>query len=458
MPNKKRVTPLESPSRRDFIRTGAAVAAMAAPYYVPATAFGKTAPSNRINVGFIGTGNQGFLDLKLFMGHSDCQVVALCDVNKGSGRYKNLEDIRGREPALKLVNETYAKAKNVENYDGCDGYRDWRDLIARKDIDAVVVVAPDHWHEIMTIAAAEAGKDIYCEKPLGLTIGGQQKMVEAVRNNNRILQTGSHERSNPYVRAACDLVQSGAIGKIEKVVCNVGRHNKISPPPGWSGMPVPEGFDYDMWLGPAAEAPYHEDRCFYNFRFISDYAGGQTTNFGAHSIDIAQWGLGMDGSGPVEVEHRYVDYLPEGSLFNAATYLGFRCKYPGGISLECRTDAASVRTAFYGSEGFVSIDNQGQNATVIPHGIAPEMLKERVKYHSGSDHVRNFLDCVKSREEPNAPVEVGHRSASICHIGNIALSMKAKLRWNPKEEKFEGARSEEANQLLNREQRTSWAT
>ncbi len=446
------------PSRRDFIRTTAAAAAVAAPYYVPATAFGKSAPSNRINVGFIGTGNQGFLDIKLFMKQPDCQVVALCDVNKGSGGYKKPEDVRGLQPALKLVNDYYAKATNVEKYDGCDTYSDFRDVLGRDDIDAVVVVAPDHWHEIMTVMAAEAGKDIYCEKPLGLTIAGQQRMIKAVRDNNRVLQTGSHERSNPYIRAACELVQSGALGKIEKVECNIGRQNKISPPPGWQPMAVPEGFDYGMWLGPAPDAPYHKDSCLYNFRFISDYSGGQTTNFGAHSIDIAQWGLGKDGTGPVEVEHRYVDYLPEGSLFNAATYVGFRCKYPGGLSLEVRTAAASVRTAFYGTDGFVSIDNQGQNATVIPRGIAPELLKERVKYHSGGDHVRNFLDCVKSREEPNAPIEVGHRSASICHLGNIAMSMQAKLRWDPKKEKFHGSKSEDANKMLDREQRSTWAT
>lgn len=445
-----------TPTRRDFLRTTAAATAVAAPYIVPSTVFGASAPSNRISVGFIGTGNQGFLDLKLFMKQPDCQVVALCDVNKGSGGYKDESDVRGLMPAKSLVEDHYAKNSPSGGYKGCDTYGDFREVLARKDIDAVVIVTPDHWHDVMGIAAAKAGKDIYGEKPLGVTIGGQQALIKAVRENGRVFQTGSHERSNPYAKAACELVQSGAIGKVDRVVCHVGRHNKVSPGPGWQGMPVPEGFDYDMWLGPAPEAPYHKDRCLYNFRFISDYAGGQTANFGAHSIDIAQWGLGTSLTGPKSVEHIYADYLPEGSLFDMATYLNFRCRYENGAWLEVVTGTPSVRTTFYGRDGVISIDNQGQNATVIPREMCPELLQKRVKYHSGGDHVRNFLDCVKSREEPNAPIEVGHRSASICHLGNIALKLEAKLEWDPKAERFKGSGSEEANKHLNREQRGPW--
>ena len=448
----------KTPTRRDFLRTSAAAAAVAAPYVVPSSVFGATAPSNRISVACIGTGNQGFLDLKLFMAQPDCQLVAVCDVNRGSGNYKNPEDVRGREPARKLVEDFYAKNSESGSYKGCDTYNDFREVLAREDIDAVIIVAPDHWHEAMTIAAAEVGKDIYCEKPLGRTIAGQRRMINAVRDNNVVLQTGSHERSNPYVAAACELVRNGAIGKVRRVVCNVGRHNKTSPAPGWSEMPVPEGFDYDLWLGPAPEAPYHADRCLYNFRFIDDYAGGQTTNFGAHSIDMAQWGLGTDQTGPKTIEHVYADYLPEGSLFDAATYLNFRCRYENGAYLDCVTGSPSVRCMFYGDEGVVSIDNQGQQALVIPRSKAPEMLQKRVKYHSGNDHVRNFLDCVKSRSEPAASVEVGHRSASICHLGNIALQLEAKLEWNPDKEQFVGSGADEANKMLDREQRSTWAS
>ncbi|NLE37513.1 MAG: Gfo/Idh/MocA family oxidoreductase, partial [Pirellulaceae bacterium] len=347
-------------SRRRFLKGAASVAAaVSVPSLVPASVFGENAPSNRINIGCIGTGNQGFHDLNAFLPQPDCQVVAVSDVNAGSKGYNNPNDVRGRTPGKRLIEEYYAAESRAGGRAGCDAHADFRELIARDDIDAIMVVAPDHWHEHMTVLAVESGKDVYCEKPLGLTIAGQRRMVEAARRHERIVQTGSHERSNPYVRALCEFVRSGAIGKVERVECNVGRHNKVGPGPGWSPMPVPEGFDYKMWLGPAPDAPYHQDRCLYRFRFIRDYSGGQITNFGAHSLDIAQWGLGTDGTGPVEVEHVYADYLPKGSLFDAATHIHFRCKYADGTVLECRTAEPQVRCTFYGTDGVASIDNMG---------------------------------------------------------------------------------------------------
>jgi predicted dehydrogenase len=443
-------------SRRGFLKTTAAVGALAAPYYVPASVFGAKAPSNRINVGCIGVGNQGFPNLLRFLKQSDCQVIAVCDVNRGSHGYKEPGDFYGREPAKQEVERHYAKQTNSSSYQGCDAYNDFRELLSRDDIDAVMLAPPDHWHEPMTIAAAKAGKDIYCEKPLGRTIGGQQKMIEAVRKHERVLQTGNHERSNPLVRQACELVRSGAIGDVKRVIANVGRHNKVGPGPGWKEMPVPEGFDYALWLGPAPEAPYHQDRCLYNFRFNYDYAGGQITNFGAHSLDMAQWGLGADDAGPTDFEYIYADYLPKGSLFNAATHTFFRCKYKSGAIVECITAEPSVRCEFEGTDGIVRIDNMGQNFVVLPAKLKPKPVIDAEKYHSGDDHVRNFLDCVKSRSEPNAPVELGHRTASVCHLGNIAIELKAKLKWDPKAERFTGSRSDEANALLNREWRDDW--
>jgi predicted dehydrogenase len=344
----------------------------------------------------------------------------------------------------------------MSQYKGCDAYNDFREVLARGDIDAVMLAPPDHWHGPITIAAAKAGKDIYCEKPLGLTIGEQQKMITAVRDNKRILQTGSHERSNPIVRQACEMVRSGAIGDVKRVVAFVGRQNKVGPGPGWQPMSVPDGFDYDLWQGPAPEAPYHEDRCLYNFRFNYDYAGGQVTNFGAHSLDMAQWGLGMDDSGPVQIDSVYADFLPKGSLFTAATYVLFRAKYANGALLECMTAQPDVRCMFEGTDGIVRVENMGQNFVVVPNKLKPKPVLDVEKYHSGDDHVRNFLDCVKSRNEPNAPVELGHRSASVCHLGNIAIRLQAKLKWDPKTEQFTGARCEEANAMLNRSARGTW--
>jgi hypothetical protein len=245
-------------------------------------------------------------------------------------------------------------------------------------------------------------------------------------------------------------VQNGAIGKVKRVVAYVGRHNKSGPGPGWKPTAVPDGFDYNLWLGPAPEAPYHEDRCLYNFRFNYDYAGGQVTNFGAHSLDMAQWGLGMDQSGPTQVEYVFADYLPKGSLFTAATHTFFRAKYANGAVVECFTSEPSVRCIFEGTEGMIRVDNMGQNFFATPKSIWPKDLNGTEKYHSGDDHVRNFLECVKSRSDPASPVEVAHRSASVCHLGNIAIRLKAKLKWDPKTERFTGDKSEEANAMLNR--------
>jgi predicted dehydrogenase len=441
--------------RRSFLKA-TAVTAFAAPYIVPSTVFGSNAPSNRINVACVGVGNQGWPNLLRFLKQADCQVLAVCDVNRGSHGYKDPQDLRGRDPAKQEVEKYYADKNGAGQYKGCDAYNDFREVLARDDIDALMLAPPDHWHEPMTIAAAKAGKDIYCEKPLGLTIGGQQKMIAAVRDNKRVLQTGSHERSNPIVRQACELVKSGAIGDVKRVVANVGRHNKTGPGPGWQPMAVPAGFDYDLWLGPAPDAPYHEDRCLYNFRFNYDYAGGQVTNFGAHSLDMAQWGLGMDASGPEQIEYVYADFLPKGSLFTAATHTFFRAKYANGTVLECVTGSPDVRCMFEGTEGIVRVDNMGQNFFVTPSKLKPKPVMDVDKYHSGDDHVRNFLDCCKSRGEPAAPVEIGHRSGTVCHLGNIAIRLQAKLKWDPKTEQFTGPRSDEANAMLNRSARGTW--
>ena len=442
-------------SRREFLKQSSVLAAAAAaPHFVPASVFGAGAPSNRITLGCIGVGNQGTPIMQRFLAHADCHVVAVCDVNQGSHGYKDAEQFLGREPGKRLVEEHYAEKNGAGSYKGCDAYIDFREVLAREDIDAVTVCAPDHWHAPMTIAAAAVKKDVYCEKPLGLTIGQGQAMVKAVRASGIVLQCGSHERSNPIVRQACELVRNGYIGEVRRVTTNVGFHNKTGPGPGWEPMPVPEGFDYAMWLGPAPEAPYHQDRCLYNFRFNYDYAGGQVTNFGAHSNDMAQWGLGMDGTGPVEVEYLDAKWLPEGSLFNAALETKFRCRYANGAELVCQTAEPSVRAVFEGSEGVVEVENKGQHFKTTPTSLAGKKLRDDELLYKSDDHQRNFLDCVKSRKDPAATVEIGHRSATVCHLGVIAIQLKAKLQWDPAAERFVG--NDEANARLERAMRSPW--
>ena len=443
-------------TRRSFLKATTA-ATLAAPTIVPASVFGATAPSNRIALGCIGVGNKGIDILRKFIQFRDCQVVAVCDVNLGSHGYRDDHQFLGREPVRREVETYYASERSRGSYQGCAAYADFRDLLSRSDLDAVTVCTPDHWHAPITIRAAEAGKDIYCEKPLSLTIGDGRAMVDAVRKYERVLQTGSHERSNPTIRFACELVRNGYLGEVKRVVTHVGRHNKVGPGPGWKPMPVPDGFDYDMWLGPAPLAPYHQDRCLYRFRFNYDYSGGQVTNYGAHSNDVAQWALGRDTSGPVRVECVYADYLPKGSLFNVTTYGDFRCEYDDGVVLECVTAVPEVRCIFEGTEGMLRIDAQGADFVTIPQRIKTVQLGPNdVRLGSSTDHQRDFLDAVKSRREPSAPVEVGHRSATVCHLGNIALRLAARLNWDPQAEKFVGQGSDEANAMIHRRGRSPW--
>ena len=440
------------PSRRGFLKTTTAVAL---PWIVPSSVFGAGAPSNRINVACIGTGNQGAGILRRFIQNDDVQIVAVCDVNTASHGYRDEDQYLGREPARKIVDEYYGEKSGIAAYRGCRAYVDFQEVLACDDVDAVTVVVPDQWHAIMTIRAAEAGKDIYCEKPLSLTIGQGRAMVDAVTKHKRVLQTGSMERSNPLNRYVCKLVRDGKIGQVKRVVTNVGYNNKVGPGPGWKPMPVPEGFDYERWLGPAPKVPYHKDRCLYRFRFHYDYSGGQVTNFGAHSNDLAQWGLGMDDSGPVEIEYISAEWLPEGSLFNTALETEFLCRYENGVELICKTNKRPVGVRFEGTEGMIETSAYSWKARSEPESlITSEFPSGSIRFDATSAHVRNFLDCVKSREEPVAPVEVGHRSASVCHLGNVAIRLGRNVKWDPKQERFPG--DDEANEMLLRPMRAPW--
>jgi len=439
-------------SRRDFLRIAAA-GTIGFPVVIRAQALGRNAPSNRITMGIIGCGNQAAEDLKQWLPMEDVQVVAVCDVNRASYGYKTEQQFLGREPVRDLVNAAYAKRTASGTYKGCDMYSDFREVLARKDVDTVAIITPDHWHAIMTLRAAEVGKDIYCQKPLGLTVRDGQEMVRAVRKHNRILQTGSQWRSNALIRQVCNLVRNGKIGAVKRVETYVAANNFSGPGPGWKPMPIPDGVDYDFWLGPAPQAPYHKDRCLYRFRFVSDYSGGQTTNFGAHANDVAQWGLGTDGTGPVEFENLGAEFPPAGDLFNTATKVNFRCRYANGVELVCMTDPKSFGVRFEGDEGWIFTNGRKIEAS-------SEALRSwtpgpnDLRLYESQNHYRNFIDCVRSRKEPLSPVEVGHRTATICHLGNMTMKLNRKLRWDPKAEQIVG--DAEANAMLQRPHRAPW--
>ena len=291
-------------SRRNFIKTSAYIPAGLS--IIPATVLGREAPSHKINIGMIGTGNMGGSNIKGFLGQSQARIVAVCDVDK-----------ERRDAAKAAVDKYYGTSD-------CASYNDFRKVTRRNDIDAVCVSTPDHWHTIIALDALVHEKDAYVEKPLTLTIKEGRLLADTAQKFGRIIQTGSHQRSGSNFRLACELVRNGRIGRLQKVEVTIPGNNRECGPT-WEPQPVPEGFDYDFWLGPATWQPYHVQRCHYQFRFILDYSGGQVTNWGAHYLDIAQWGIGADDTGPVEILGR--GEFPTSGLFTTATLVDFECTY-----------------------------------------------------------------------------------------------------------------------------------
>lgn len=383
-----------------------------------------------IGLGFVGVANMGTLNIKEFFKQADARVVAVCDVDTGH----------------------LAKAKAlVDEHNGdtaCLTFHDFRELNACPAVDAVVVTTPDHWHALQAIDAMEKGKDVYCEKPLTLTIAEGRAICAAVARTGRILQTGSQQRSMPEFRRACELVRNGALGELQRVETEIPPNNKTCEPT-WEPMPVPPGFDYDFWLGPAPEAAYHEQRCHYQFRFVRDYSGGQVTNFGAHHLDIAQWALGMDESGPVLV--RGTGEFPASGLFSTATKVDFTLVYANGVEVTCRTGGSKV--TFVGSKGRIMV-GRGKLEAAPAELLDFAIPEDGVRLYASDDHHGNFLACIRSRRQPVCPAEVGHRSATCCHLANIAMLLGRELRWDPAKEQFIG--DAEANAMLARPYRAPW--
>ncbi len=422
--------------RRQFLSraAGTAMGAVALPYFVPASVFagvGNAAPSDRITLGFIGAGKQSKHLMRSFLNSPGTHVVAACDVDK-------LKLARGR----KIVEDHYA-GKSGGMYKGCDTYGDFRDLLARDDIDAVVISTPDHWHAINVIQSAEAGKDIYCEKPLSQTIAEARAMVNAVRRYGRIFQTGSMQRSDWHFRLGCELVLNGYIGELKHVTVGVGGPAGNPPLP---AQPLPDYLDWNTWLGPAQWRPYNEELSphiskdhFPHWRNNSRFGGGGMTDWGAHHFDIAQWGMGMDESGPVEI------IPPDGNDYKVLTY-----KYAGGVTMT-RDKANGV--LFTGTKGKVET-NRGHLRTW------PEELKNQqigpneIHLYESRNHSVDWLNAVRKRSKPICDIETGCRSVSVCHLGNIAYKLGRPLKWDPEREVFIADRG--ANRLLSRPMRSPW--
>jgi predicted dehydrogenase len=431
-------------SRREFLkRTSALVAGTAGlPMFIPSAALGRSgavAPSDRIALGCIGVGGMGISNLKNFLEKPEARIVAVCDV-----------DARHSAEACAIVEKESGQK-------GCDRYDDFRDLLARSDLDAVCISTPDHWHALIAVAAAKAGLDIYGEKPFAYSIAEGRTIVEAVKRYGVIWQTGSWQRSVRDFRYACELVRNGRIGALQKILVGLPHGLRIADQGGYKPAPVPEGFDYDMWLGPAPWVPYVPNRCHYNFRWHTDYCGGRATDWGAHHCDIAQWGAGTELTGPVEVEGTAVFLKGEEGLFDTPTDLRFSCRYKEGFTMIVADELQQPKgmgVQFIGSEGWIWIDRNGFDASkksLLNSVIGPE---ETHLYRS-DDHHQNFLDCIRSRSETSTPAHIAQRSVTICHLGVTAMRLGRKIHWDPLAEHF--VNDAEADRFLSRPMRTPWS-
>ncbi len=447
-------------TRRDFLK-GTAMASAGAlgfPYIVSSRALGKdgnVAPSNRIVMGAIGVGGQGTGIMNAHMRQPDVQMVAVCDVETESNRYYG-GGTHGREPARRAVEKYYAEKAGGE-YKGCKAYKDFREVLARKDIDAVTVGTPDHWHGLVSVEAAKAGKDIYCEKPLVNVIAEGRAVCDAVEKNKRVLQCGSHERSNAQARYGCELVRNGRIGKVHTVRINLpmgdAHHKKVmSVDDIPAAQPVPEGFDYNFWLGTTPEAPYSDLRCPFWWRFILAYGGGEMTDRGAHVIDLAQLGMGTDDTGPVELKAS--GERKAKSIYDTFMAFNFECQYANGIKMIGQSEGPRG-VKFEGSEGWLFIHVHGGKLEASSEALLKETIKDNeIQLGRTPSHARNFLDAVHARGTPFASAEIGHRTATICHLLNIAMLTGKPLKWDPKAEQITNAA--EANAMLSRPVRSGW--
>jgi predicted dehydrogenase len=427
----------EKLSRRGFLRkaAGASAAVVGFPYFVPSSAFGQAgtvAPSNRIVMGCIGVGSQGTWDMRGFLSRKEVQIVAVCDIDR-----------KHQEAAKKEVNEKYGNSD-------CKTYLDFREVIERDDISALAIAVPDHWHSIIAVMGARAGKDIHAQKPLARTIREGRAICDAVRRYGIVWQTGSQQRSEQNFRRACELVINGRIGKVSKVEVGLptgsnARNNPVQP--------VPDGVDWDFWLGPAPWVPFR-GILHWNWRWIMDYSGGQLTDWAGHHIDIAHWGLGLDRTGPVEIEG-HGDY-PKDGIYNVPWQYNITAKYANGLIMVIANERQvphKMGTCWYGEKGWIHVDRGKLEAgpeTILDEVIGPD----EIHLYESRDHQQNFLDCIKNRREPIAPAEVGHRSISVALLGEIAMLTERKLRWDPDREIF--LDDDEANRMLSRPFRSPW--
>ena len=438
-------------NRRRFVKrtVAASLGSVAFPYIIPSSVLGQTkgvAPSNKIAVGCVGVRNQGTSDMRSFLEQEDAHVVAVCDVDR-----RNYRRAKG------IVDRRYGDT-------GCATYDDFRELLARDDIDAIQITTPDHWHALIAIAAAKAGKDMYGEKPFAHSIREGRAACDAIERYGRVWQTGSQMRSDAAPPFACELVLNGRIGKVHTVEVGLpggfGQFEIFNGLQGTEVAEIPPEFNYDMWLGPAPYADYVPARTHWNWRWNLEYGGGLLMDWVGHLVDVAHWGIGMDRTGPVEIEG-VGEYLKDG-IYNSAPKYRIETKYANGVNLVIAGGHNDIEGGikWIGDEGWVTTwDNtDAYPKSLLKEKFGPNEISLRPESTLGGEsrrgHTGNFLDCVKSRNTTVAPSEVGHRSASAGHLAQISMLLDRKLYWNPDTEEFIG--DEGASRMLGNALRSPW--
>ncbi|UCD76939.1 MAG: Gfo/Idh/MocA family oxidoreductase [Phycisphaerales bacterium] len=438
-------------TRREFIGRSAITAA-ALPTIVPSTVFGQNAPSNRVTLASCGVGSQGSYLMRNFTRLSDAQFLAVCDTFKSR-----------RDEAARVLNRQYGGSV-------VQAYEDFRNVLDRDDIDAVIIATPDHWHVPLANCAAKAGKDVYVEKPLGPVLRWAGELRRTARRYGTVFQYGTQQRSDWRFRYACELARNGYIGELDSIEVwspdvsddwndfAVKRYGSMEP------APIPEGFNYDLWLGPAPWAPYTIDRCRREGSFhVYDYALGFIAGWGAHPLDIAQWGNDADHTGPVSYEGS--GEIPTDGLLNTVAQWDVRCQYPNGVIMRfmCHRLARPVvekyrpwsghGTTFFGSEGWVSVDRGGLH-------FSRPALKDVTfsscdsRLYESTNHYQNFLDCIKSRQPTISPLEAAIRSDTISHLSDICIRLRQPINWDAQNELIVG--NEYASRMLDRAMRSPW--
>lgn len=422
-------------TRREFLKGAAlAGAVLGFPAVVPSTVFGRNAPGNRINIGLIGMGLMMGGHHSIMLGRDDVQVVAVCDVDREK-----------RQRAKARTEDHYGAKKASGNYKGCDAYNEYERIIERDDIDAVMVITPDHWHTLISLAAMKSGKDVYVQKPMTLTIREGRLMSDTASQYSAILQVGSQQRSERAFRKACEIVRNGWIGKVHTIYTQLG---EFPPPQTLPAETVPEGFDYDRWLGPTPWYPYNNKRVKGDYgggwRCFWDYGSRKNGDWGAHHFDIIQWALGMDHSGPVQ-------FIPKG--WDGAAYQSHI--YADGTRVWKNHPVKNDQMIqFIGEHGEVLVSRGDRLETT------PAELKDRplapgdIHLYENYNHEGNWLDCIRSRKTPICTAEIGHRTATICHLNGIAERLNRLIVWDPVKEQIVG--DDFATRWLDRPRRTPY--